>query len=196
MEILRRHIGGLLEATLRPIAQALAKSDVSPNHVTVAGLLVNVAAAWLIMQEAFFFAGVIYLLGGGVDLLDGMLARASDKVSAAGAYLDSMLDRISEGVVLAAISYVFAREGQAGDASLVLLALLGSLMVSYTRARAEALGIDCKMGVATRAERVVLVAFGLVTGWLAPVIYVLVVLTGITVIQRIHATLRGLSGQR
>ena len=78
---------------------------------------------------------------------------------------------------------------------MVLLALLGSLLVSYTRARAEALSVACKMGIATRPERVVLIALGLATGWLAPVIYLLVVLTGITVIQRIRATVVGLSGR-
>ncbi|MCE2491047.1 MAG: CDP-alcohol phosphatidyltransferase family protein [Alphaproteobacteria bacterium] len=195
MEVLRQQIGALLEGLLRPIAQTLARSDISPNHVTVAGLVVNLIAAWLITRGDFFFAGVMYLLGGGFDLLDGMLARATNKVTAVGAYLDSTLDRISEGVIFAAIAYVFAREGQAVDAGMVLLALLGSLLVSYTRARAEALSVACKMGIATRPERVVLIALGLVTGWLAPVIYLLVVLTGITVIQRIRATVVGLSGR-
>jgi len=195
MEVLRQQIGALLEGLLRPIAQTLARSDISPNHVTVAGLVVNLIAAWLITRGDFFFAGVMYLLGGGFDLLDGMLARATNKVTAVGAYLDSTLDRISEGVIFAAIAYVFAREGQAVDAGMVLLALLGSLLVSYTRARAEALSVACKMGIATRPERVVLIALGLATGWLAPVIYLLVVLTGITVIQRIRATVVGLSGR-
>ena len=195
MEVLRQQIGALLEGLLRPIAQTLARSDISPNHVTVAGLVVNLIAAWLITRGDFFFAGVMYLLGGGFDLLDGMLARATNKVTAVGAYLDSTLDRISEGVIFAAIAYVFAREGQAVDAGMVLLALLGSLLVSYTRARAEALSVACKMGIATRPERVVLIVLGLVTGWLAPVIYLLVVLTGITVIQRIRATVVGLSGR-
>ena len=195
MEILRQQIGALLEGLLRPVAQTLARSDISPNHVTVAGLVVNLIAAWLITRGDFFFAGVMYLLGGGFDLLDGMLARATNKVTAVGAYLDSTLDRISEGVIFAAIAYVFAREGHAVDAGMVLLALLGSLLVSYPRARAEALSVACKMGIATRPERVVLIALGLVTGWLAPVIYLLVVLTGITVIQRIRATVVGLSGR-
>ena len=124
-----------------------------------------------------------------------MLARATDRVSVVGAYLDSTLDRISEGVVFAAIAYVFAREGQAVDAGVVLLALLGSLLVSYTRARAEALNVACKMGIATRPERVVLIALGLMTGWLAPVVYLLAVLTGITVAQRIRATMGRLSGR-
>ncbi len=195
MEVLRQRIGALLEGLLRPVAQTLARSDISPNHVTVAGLVVNAVAAWLIVRGDFFLAGAMYLLGGGFDLLDGMLARAADRVTAVGAYLDSTLDRISEGVVFAAIAYVFAREGQAVDAGMVLLALLGSLLVSYTRARAEALNLACKMGIATRPERVVLIALGLATGWLAPVIYLLVVLTGITVVQRIRATVVGLSGR-
>lgn len=195
MEVLRQRIGIRLERLLRPVAQVLATSDISPNHVTVAGLVVNVVAAWLITRDAYFLAGALYLLGGGLDVLDGMLARATNRVSAVGAYLDSTLDRISEGAVFAAIAYVFAREGQAVDAGVVLLALLGSLLVSYTRARAEALNVACKMGIATRPERVVLIALGLMTGWLAPVVYLLAALTGVTVAQRIRATVASLSGR-
>ena len=195
MEVLRQRIGARLEGLLRPVAQVLATSDISPNHVTMAGLVVNVVAAWLITRDNYFLAGALYLLGGGFDVLDGMLARATNRVSVVGAYLDSTLDRISEGAVFAAIAYVFAREGQAVDAGVVLLALLGSLLVSYTRARAEALNVACKVGIATRPERVVLIALGLMTGWLAPVVYLLAVLTGITVAQRIRATLASLSGR-
>ena len=195
MEGVRKYIGSVLEIAFQPLVRVLSNRHVRPNHVTVAGLLANVAAAWLIIEDHYGVAGVVYLLAGCLDLLDGSLARATGHVTAGGAYLDSTLDRISEGVVFAAIAYAFARQGLAVDASVVALALLGSLLVSYTRARAEALSIACNVGVATRAERVVLVAFGLVTGWLSPVIYLLVVLTAITVVQRIHTTLRGLSGQ-
>ena len=195
MEVLLQRIGVRLERLLRPVAQVLATSDISPNHVTVAGLVVNVVAAWLITRDVYFLAGALYLLGGGLDVLDGMLARATNRVSAVGAYLDSTLDRISEGAVFAAIAYVFAREGQAVDGGVVLLALLGSLLVSYTRARAEALNVACKIGIATRPERVVLIALGLMTGWLAPMVYLLAALTGVTVAQRIRATVASLSGR-
>ncbi|MBH63547.1 MAG: CDP-alcohol phosphatidyltransferase [Alphaproteobacteria bacterium] len=193
MPSLRDRAGQRLEALLGPIVLALTRFEISPNQVTIAGLFVNLAAAWLVIRGDLFLAGAVYLLGSGFDLLDGMLARASNRVTAAGAYLDSTLDRVSEGVVFAAIAYAFASQGQAGDAGMVLLALLGSLLVGYTRARAEAMGIACKVGIATRPERIVLLAFGLITGWLAFAIYVLVVLTGITVAQRIHVTLRGLA---
>lgn len=195
MEALRDGIGRMLQEVLRPLAHVLARSHVSPNFVTVVGLLVNVLAAYLIVRGDLLLAGIVYLAGGAFDLLDGLLARVSDRVTPAGAFLDSTLDRVSEGVVFAAIAYLFARDGHAADSAIVLLALLGSLLVSYTRARAEALGIACEVGVATRPERVVLVVFGLLTGWLAPVIYLLVALTGITVVQRVRTTLRGLSSQ-
>ncbi len=164
MPSLRDRAGQRLEALLGPIVLVLTRFEISPNQVTIAGLFVNLAAAWLVIRGDLFLAGAVYLLGGGFDLLDGMLARASNRVTAAGAYLDSTLDRVSEGVVFAAIAYAFASQGQAGDAGMVLLALLGSLLVSYTRARAEAMGIACKVGIATRPERIVLLAFGLITG--------------------------------
>ena len=122
-----------------------------------------------------------------------MIARLTKRESPFGAFLDSTLDRVSEGVVLSAVAYRFALEGNAVDAALVLLALLGSLLVSYTRARAEGLGAECKVGVATRAERVLLLAAGMITGLLALAVYLLIALSAITVSQRIARTFRQLA---
>jgi len=108
MPSLRDRAGQRLEALLGPIVLVLTRFEISPNQVTIAGLFVNLAAAWLVIRGDLFLAGAVYLLGGGFDLLDGMLARASNRVTAAGAYLDSTLDRVSEGVVFAAIAYAFA----------------------------------------------------------------------------------------
>jgi len=129
-----------------------------------------------------------------MDTLDGRYSRMSGKGSMFGAFLDSTLDRIEEGVVIAAVAWYFADRGDATAAFACVLTVLGSLMVSYTRARAEALGVECKVGIATRPVRVVVLSIGLVFAkgaglgdfeLLAPAIYVLAVLTAFTVIQRV-----------
>jgi CDP-diacylglycerol--glycerol-3-phosphate 3-phosphatidyltransferase len=196
VEQVRDFIHRRLIVALTPLARGLLRLRVRPNQVSVLGLLLNLATAGLVVTDHLVLAGVVYLAAGTLDLLDGVLARLAKSASVFGAFLDSTLDRISEGVVFSAIAYRFALEGSAVDASLVVLALLGSMLVSYTRARAEGLGVACKVGVLTRPERVVLVAFGLLTGLLAQVIYVIIVLTGVTVGQRVVHTARQLNSKR
>jgi len=197
LETLRRQGHDLMERAARPLARGLMLAHVTPNQVSGAAVVLNVAAAGLVLDDAMVAAGIVYLCAGSLDLLDGTLARVSNQVSAGGAFLDSTFDRISEGVMFAAIAYHFSTHGAAADAAFTVLALLGSLLVSYTRARAEALGSRCDVGVMTRAERVVLVAVGLaIGGLLAWVIYLLVALTAFTVGQRIVFTLRELGAER
>jgi CDP-diacylglycerol--glycerol-3-phosphate 3-phosphatidyltransferase len=185
LETRRKHLHDRLERLIRPLAALLARANVSPNQVSVAGAGLNVVAAALVMQDALVPAGILYLLAGSLDLMDGALARLAHRSTPFGAFLDSTLDRLSEGIVFAAVVYHFAQHGRPLEAGLVVLALLGSLLVSYTRARAEALGAECKVGVMTRAERVVLVALGLLFAWLPLAMLILVALTGFTVVQRI-----------
>jgi CDP-diacylglycerol--glycerol-3-phosphate 3-phosphatidyltransferase len=129
-----------------------------------------------------------------MDTLDGRYSRMSGKGSLFGAFLDSTLDRIEEGIVLAAVAWYFADNGDAVAAAFCVVAVLGSLMVSYTRARAEALGVECKVGIATRPVRVVILSAGLVFAkgaglgdfeLLAPAVYVIAALTAITAVQRV-----------
>ncbi len=167
-----------------PIARLLIHLKVTPNQVSVAGGLFNVAAAAFIINGNFVTAGILYFLAGGIDLLDGLVARLSNQETMFGAFLDSTLDRVSEGVVFAAIVFHLATGGDAVASSFVVLALLGSLLVSYMRAKAEALGIECKVGIMTRLERVLLISGGLLFGFLPLAIYLLVVLTTFTVGQR------------
>lgn len=195
MEAVRESLKALLDAAFRPVAQALLWCGITPNQVSLMGILLNLVTAALIVADHFVTAGLMYLLAGGFDLLDGVLARMGKLASRFGAFLDSTADRISEGVVFAAIAYSFAYHGQSIDAALAVLALLGSLLISYTRARAEGLGLECKVGIVTRAERVVLVAFGLLFGLLPQAIYLLVVLTAFSATQRIVHTLRQLYPQ-
>jgi CDP-diacylglycerol--glycerol-3-phosphate 3-phosphatidyltransferase len=156
--------------------------------------VLNALAAVLVWQRLFFLAGVAFIVGSVMDLLDGRYSRMSGKGTPFGAFLDSTLDRLEEGIVLTAVAAYFASRGDEVAVAAVVVAVLGSLMVSYTRARAEALGIACTVGIATRAVRVVILSAGLVFAkgaslgdfeLLAPAVYVLAGLTVITTIQRI-----------
>jgi CDP-diacylglycerol--glycerol-3-phosphate 3-phosphatidyltransferase len=195
METIRAFLRTALDHVFRPFAWLLLVCRVTPNQVSLMGILLNLVTAWLIVDGQLVLAGLMYLLAGGFDLLDGILARLAKMATRFGAFLDSTADRISEGVVFAAIAYYFARHGQPLEAAVAVLALLGSLLVSYTRARAEGLGLECKVGIMTRAERVVLVAFGLLFGLLAESIYLVAALTAFSTTQRIVHTLRQLHPQ-
>ncbi|MFQ5973121.1 MAG: CDP-alcohol phosphatidyltransferase family protein [Alphaproteobacteria bacterium] len=195
VEKLRDNVHERLDRALQPVAILLSRLGVLPNHVTIAGAVMNLVTAGLIVAGLLRWAAVLWLVAGALDLLDGALARSQDKATAFGAFLDSTFDRISEGILFSAIAYHFAVLGQPVDAALAVLALLGSILVSYTRARSEALGVRCKVGVLTRAERVVLLALGLWIGVLEEVIYLVVVLTAYTVVQRVLHTFRELGTQ-
>jgi CDP-diacylglycerol--glycerol-3-phosphate 3-phosphatidyltransferase len=181
----------------------LIESRLSPNAISIAGLIGNLVAAGLVTQRLFFLAGVAFIAGSVMDTLDGRYSRMSGKGTLFGAFLDSTLDRIEEGIVLAAVAGYFAATGQDFAAAMCVVAVLGSLMVSYTRARAEALGVECKVGLATRPVRVVILSAGLVLAkgagigdfeLLAPSIYVIAALTVITTIQRVWHVRNELSG--
>ena len=174
--------------------ESLIESRLTPNAISMTGLVLNLAAAALVVEKLFFCAGVAFIVGSIMDTLDGRYSRMSGKGTMFGAFLDSTLDRIEEGVVLAAVAFQFADAGDAVPAAACVLTVLGSLMVSYTRARAEALGVENKGGIATRPVRVVILSIGLVFAkgaglgdfeLLAPSIYVIAALTIVTVIQRV-----------
>ncbi len=173
----------------------LIESRLTPNAISMTGLVGNLAAAVLITQELFFLAGLAFIAGSVMDTLDGRYSRMSGKGTLFGAFLDSTLDRVEEGIVLTAIAWYFAeKDVDAVAAAACVFVVLGSLMVSYTRARAEALGVECKVGVATRPVRVVILSIGLVFGagdlissvdLLPASIYVMAALTSFTVVQRV-----------
>ncbi len=180
----------VLEKMAAPLARLLARLKVTPNQVSTAGFALNVVAAAFIATGDLMLAGIIYILAGCLDLMDGTLARVTGRATKFGAFFDSTVDRISEGVVFAAITYRFAIDGESVLAAVVVLALLGSLLVSYVRARAEGLGGKCKVGLLTRAERVILLTLGLLFGLLEHTIVLLAVLTAVTVAQRIYYVAR------
>ena len=174
--------------------ERLIDSRLTPNAISIAGLVGNLAAAALITQRLFVLAGLAFIAGSVMDTLDGRYSRMSGKGTLFGAFLDSTLDRIEEGVVLAAVAWHFAELGDEVPAAACVLVVLGSLMVSYTRARAEALGVECTVGLATRPVRVVILSAGLVfaegelvgdVNLLPAAIYAMAVLTAVTTFQRV-----------
>ena len=188
---------------IREIARdRLIESRLTPNAISLTGLVLNVLAAVLVTQRYFFLAGIAFIVGSVMDMLDGRYSRMSGKGTPFGAFLDSTLDRIEEGVVLVAVGAYFADRGDELAVAAVIAAVLFSLMVSYARARAEALGVECKVGIADRPVRVVILSAGLVFAkgaslgdfeLLKPAVYVLAVLTIVTTFQRIVHVRRALS---
>lgn len=163
----------------RPAVRLLARTSITPNAITWFGFLLAVGAAALIVTGHLFAAGFMVLIAGFFDLLDGALARHTNQTTRFGAVLDSMLDRLSEAVLLLGILLLYARDPSIIPILLVCLALLGGLLVSYIRARAEALGMECQVGLFTRAERVVVLALGLLLNQIA---YALVTALAIIVV--------------
>ena len=179
----------------------LIESRLTPNAISLTGFALCVVAAVLVWQDYFFLGGVAFIVGSVCDTLDGRYSRMSGKGTPFGAFLDSTLDRMEEGIVLTAIGAYFASQGDELAVAATVAAVLFSLMVSYTRARAESLGIECKVGIASRAVRVVILSIGLVFAkgaglgdfeLLEPAVYVLAVLTIITTFQRIFHVRREL----
>jgi CDP-diacylglycerol--glycerol-3-phosphate 3-phosphatidyltransferase len=173
----------------------LIESRLTPNAISLTGFVLCVVAAVFVLQGWWIAGGIAFIVGSVCDTLDGRYSRMSGKGTPFGAFLDSTLDRLEEGIVLAAVGYRLVKDpdlaviaGNDVAVAVVVLAVLASLMVSYTRARAEALGVECKVGIADRAVRVVVLSAGLVFGDLQaiePAVYLLAAMAIITVFQRI-----------
>ncbi len=169
----RKSIGS---SVAKPIAGLLAKTPLTPNALSWIGFCITAGAAALIVLGRPVAGGVTMLVAGLFDMLDGALARITGKTTRFGAILDSSLDRVSEAVLLLAVMSVFAANAQAWEASLTGIALLGSFMVSYIRARMEGMGIECTSGFFTRPERVIVLALGLL---LSGIQYALIIAIGV-----------------
>lgn len=169
-----------------PIASIFHSLGISPNMITICGLLISIAASYLIYQGYFLVAGILILTSGVMDMIDGALARKYDNVSTYGAFLDSVTDRISEAALLFGILlfYLDTSGIYSTEIKLLFLALAGSMMVSYLRARGESLGIDCKVGLMTRPERVILISMGLILNQISLILLIIASLSALTTIQR------------
>jgi CDP-diacylglycerol--glycerol-3-phosphate 3-phosphatidyltransferase len=173
----------------------LARTRVTPNALTASGVSLCLVASILVFFEdrsellSFWLGAALFVAGSLLDILDGALARTSGKGTPFGAFLDSTTDRVSEAFMLGAIALVFARHGQTLALGLTIAAIAGSFLVSYTRARAEALGLRGDVGIGSRAERVVVITAGLVLapwGVLPWAIGLLTATAWVTVVQRIR----------
>jgi CDP-diacylglycerol---glycerol-3-phosphate 3-phosphatidyltransferase len=165
----------------------LQTAGVSPNALTYTGFILTALTAVLLAGGYFRWGALLLLVASIFDMLDGALARATEQSSRFGAFLDSTLDRYSESITFLALAFYYSGiPGARTELLLVVVILIGSLMVSYTRARAEALNVECKAGMLQRPERVVLLIAGLLIGWLQPVLWLMAILTNISAIQRIY----------
>ena len=186
----------LLSPVVDGIARVLVKLGFSPSGLTVIGVLVACVAAALIAQGMLAVGGVVMLIAGVFDLFDGAVARMTNRATKFGALFDSVMDRVSEAVVLLGLLWFYLEDGEQLGAVLVYVSIVGSTMVSYVRARAEGLGIECKGGLMQRPERVASLGVGIIVGqWWEPavliVLGVIAVLTVVTTVQRVVETARG-----
>jgi len=169
----------------KPVVGSLNKSGIKPDTLTFIGLAIDIGAAYVIATGHFPLGGVLILISGLFDLLDGALARFANQTTKFGAILDSTVDRISEAVIFCGLLIWYLPKGATLEIVVIFAALIGSFLVSYIRARAEGLGLKCQVGLFTRAERVIVLAVGLLVNQTFIALWVLVVFIYITVVQRL-----------
>ncbi len=180
---------------LAPIVGVFVALGITPNMITVAGLFGSIGAAVAIANGQLVLGGILVLLFGGLDMFDGAVARATGRATPFGALFDSVLDRLGEAVVLGGILVHQLDRGNDEEVILAFAAIVGSIMVSYVRARAEGLGLTMTSGLFTRPERIVVTGAALILGLLRPALWILAIVTLLTVAQRVDAGRRLLNEQ-
>ena len=188
--MIKSSLGERLDASIHQLFPFLFRRNLDPNALTVCGALVSLVAAAAFAFGHFATGGVLVLLGGFFDLVDGVVARHQGNTSRFGAFLDSTLDRFVDMVLLLGICVHFAAGGDAGTVLLAGAALVASVLVSYAKARAEVVLPRFDVGVFERGERVGLLAAGAILGFLVPALWIITVGSAITVAQRFAAAYR------
>ena len=173
-----------------PVARALVRLHLRPNHLTILGLAASVVAALAFAQGEKRLAGCLLILSGLFDFFDGSLARLSGQVTPFGAFLDSVIDRYSDLLVLLGLLTIFMRRGQKSEVFLTMAVVVGTVMVSYTKARAQTIGVTCEVGLMERPERQICLIAGALLDVLPLALWVLAVLVNLTALQRIVYTWR------
>ncbi len=168
-----------------PLIPLLSKTGLTPDILTWIGLLINIVAATMVATNRLLIGGLLVLLSGLFDILDGALARYTNKITRFGALLDSTFDRLSEALLLIGILLLYVNGEHALEILLIFGVMVGSFLISYIRARSEGLGIECKTGLFTRTERVIILALGLMVSQVLITLITLAVFTFITVVQRL-----------
>lgn len=179
------HISDRLHHLAEPVARVVAKTRLTPNAVTIFGFLFNVGIAYILSTGHFLLGGLLILVAGAFDLLDGALARVTARSTTFGALLDSSIDRYSEAVLLFGLLVYFARRQETTEMILIFAAIVGSMLISYVRARAEGLGLDAEVGLMRRTVRICTLALGLIINQVLIILWILAVLTNLTVAQRL-----------
>lgn len=177
----REALKGLSDLTGR----TLSRLGFTANVLTVLGVVLSAVASWRIARGAFLSGGLILAAGGALDFCDGSVARVRGTASRFGAFLDSVTDRVSDALVFSAFVWFFFAEGDEVTAAVALAAYAGGGLTSYIRAKAESLGLDCKVGLLERAERLILLCAGLILGLVEPMLWAVAVLSVVTVVQRL-----------
>src|SRR5579872_4049313 len=181
-------IGKIFGWMIDRIVRWLALSRIHPNVLTFLGLLINILAAWMFARGRFLGAGLVVIGAGLFDMVDGRVARATDRVTKFGGFFDSVLDRYSDLALFMGLLVYYGIINRPFYVVLTAIVMTGSVMVSYTRARAECTIPQCKVGFLERPERVVLIIIGALTDRMAPVLWVIAVLSNLTVIHRMIYT--------
>ncbi len=180
-----RHYKASLTRLGDPLARALLRAHVRPNHLTMVGLVVSILAAWALAHGQLRAGAVLLALAGLFDFFDGSLARLANSVSAFGAFLDSVADRYSDLVVLLGVVLYYHRAADTTGVFLTMGALVGTIMTSYTKARAQSIGVPCEIGLIERPERLIVLIAGATFNALTPAMVALALLTNLTALQRI-----------
>ena len=181
-------IGKICTAILDTLVRGISKLGVGPNLLTFFGFLITILSAFYLAQGNFFYAGIVIIFSGIFDMLDGRLARITNNVTRFGAFFDSVLDRYSDMILFLALMIHYIKNQQMMYVLLSGIVMIGAIMTSYTRARAESLVPTCKVGFLERPERLVLLIIGTIFGRMAAVLWVLAVLSNLTVVHRILHT--------
>lgn len=184
------HYKAPLHRVFDPVARLLLRMGARPNHLTVLGLGVSVAAAYVFSVGRLRWAAVLLAVAGLFDFFDGAVARLAGSDSDYGAFLDSVVDRYSDVAVLLGVLVYYQQQGNMTGAVLTMATLAGTVMTSYTKARAQSIGVRCDIGVIERPERLIALIAGATFHVLTPVMALLAVLTNVTALQRIIYTRR------
>lgn len=181
-------LGHFLDKPLEPLAKRI---KIQPNLITVTGFVVTVLGS-VVIAKYLMLGGVVIMVGSLMDMFDGIVARTHGKETGFGAFLDSVLDRYADAAIFLGLAWYLGGKADHAGVFLSLGTMVGALVISYTKARAEGLGIGCETGIMERPERIVLLVFGAITGWIMPVLWIMFFLTHLTALQRIYHVWRSM----
>jgi len=179
-------LGHRLDSYLYPPFKKIFGEWGNPNLLTLLGFFATLAASWLILKGGWLLAGLAIILSGIFDLLDGVVARSLGKVTTFGSFFDSVMDRYSDLLLLMAIAISYHAKGESPLVILTSVVAIGTALIPYVRAKAEALQVSCHIGLMERAERIILLSMGALFNWMEPILWILAILTHFTVLHRIY----------